>query len=83
MSITAVSRDELSKEGVFSPADLEKVAPGFTYRESQNGTPVYAIRGIGFYSEQAAVAPTVTIYQDQTPLPYARMAEGADRCNHA
>jgi iron complex outermembrane receptor protein len=76
MSITAVSRDELSKEGVFSPADLEKVAPGFTYRESQNGTPVYAIRGIGFYSEQAAVAPTVTIYQDQTPLPYARMAEG-------
>ena len=76
MSITAVSRDELSKEGVFSPADLEKVAPGFTYRQSQNGTPVYAIRGIGFYSEQAAVAPTVTIYQDQTPLPYARMAEG-------
>lgn len=76
MSITAVSRDELSKEGVFGPADLEKVAPGFTYRQSQNGTPVYAIRGIGFYSEQAAVAPTVTIYQDQTPLPYARMAEG-------
>jgi len=76
MSITAVSRDELSKEGVFSPADLEKVAPGFTYRQSQNGTPVYAIRGIGFYSEQAAVAPTVTIYQDQTPLPYARMTEG-------
>ena len=76
MSITAASRDELSKEGVFSPADLEKVAPGFTYRQSQNGTPVYAIRGIGFYSEQAAVAPTVTIYQDQTPLPYARMAEG-------
>jgi len=76
MSITAASRDELSKEGVFSPADLEKVAPGFTYRQSQNGTPVYAIRGIGFYSEQAAVAPTVTIYQDQTPLPYARMTEG-------
>jgi len=76
MSITAVSRDELSKEGVFGPADLEKVAPGFTYRQSQNGTPVYAIRGIGFYSEQAAVAPTVTVYQDQTPLPYARMAEG-------
>src|SRR5882762_11888119 len=76
MSITAASRDELSKEGVFSPADLEKVAPGFTYRQSQNGTPVYAIRGIGFYSEQAAVAPTVTVYQDQIPLPYARMTEG-------
>jgi len=76
LSITAVSGDGLAKRGIYSPADLEKIAPGFTYRQSQNGTPVFAIRGIGFYSEQAAVAPTVTIYQDQTPLPYARMAEG-------
>src|SRR6202162_6201565 len=46
MSVTAASRDELAKEGIYSPADLERVAPGFTYRQSQNGTPVYAIRGI-------------------------------------
>ncbi len=77
LSITAVTGDQLSKQGVTSAADLEKVAPGFTYRLSQNGTPVFAIRGIGFYSEQVANAPTVTIYTDQIPLPYARMAEGA------
>ena len=76
LSITAVSRDQLSKQGITSAADLEKIAPGFTYRLSQNGTPVFAIRGIGFYSEQVANAPTVTIYQDQIPLPYARMTEG-------
>ena len=77
LSITAVTGDQLARQGISGPADLEKIAPGFTYRQSQNGTPVFAIRGIGFYSEQAAVAPTVTIYTDQVPLPYARMAEGA------
>ena len=77
LSITAVTGDQLVKQGISSPADLEKIAPGFTYRQSQNGTPVFAIRGIGFYSEQVANAPTVTIYTDQIPLPYARMAEGA------
>src|SRR5712672_3635822 len=76
LSVTAATGDQLRLLGVNSAADLEKIVPGFTYRQSQNGTPVYAIRGIGFYSEQAAVAPTVTIYQDQTPIPYARMAEG-------
>ncbi|WP_176594218.1 TonB-dependent receptor [Sphingobium sp. EM0848] len=77
LSITAVTGDQLGKQGISSAADLEKIAPGFTYRQSQNGTPVFAIRGIGFYSEQVANAPTVTIYTDQIPLPYARMAEGA------
>ncbi len=76
LSVTAATGDQLSLLGINSAADLEKIVPGFTYRQSQNGTPVFAIRGIGFYSEQAAVAPTVTIYQDQIPLPYARMAEG-------
>jgi len=77
LSITAASGEQLAKQGITGPADLEKIAPGFTYRLSQNGTPVFAIRGIGFYSEQVANAPTVTIYADQIPLPYARMAEGA------
>ncbi len=77
LSITAATGDQLAKQGVSTPADLEKIATGFTYRQSQNGTPVFAIRGIGFYSEQVANAPTVTIYTDQIPLPYARMTEGA------
>jgi iron complex outermembrane receptor protein len=77
LSITAATGEQLAKQGITGPADLEKIAPGFTFRLSQNGTPVFAIRGIGFYSEQVANAPTVTIYTDQIPLPYARMAEGA------
>jgi outer membrane receptor protein involved in Fe transport len=77
LSITAATGDQLIKQGVNDPADLEKVVPGFTYRLSQNGTPVFQIRGVGFYDEQVAVAPAVTIYIDQVPLPYGRMTEGA------
>src|SRR5712671_6528265 len=75
LSITAATGDQLVKQGVNEPADLEKVVPGFTYRLSQNGTPVFQIRGVGFYDEQVAVAPAVTIYVDQVPLPYGRMTE--------
>jgi outer membrane receptor protein involved in Fe transport len=77
LSISAVSADQLAQQDVTTPADLEKIVPGFTYRLSQNGTPIFQIRGIGFYDEQLAVAPAVTIYVDQVPLPYGRMAEGA------
>jgi len=77
LSITAVTGEQLIKQGVTEPADLEKVVPGFTYRLGQNGTPVFQIRGVGFYDEQVAVAPAVTIYIDEVPLPYGRMTEGA------
>lgn len=77
VSITAVSGEMLAKQNVTSTADLERIAPGFTYRLSQNGTPVFAIRGIGYYSESVAVAPAVTVYTDQVPLAYARMTAGA------
>jgi iron complex outermembrane receptor protein len=77
LSITAVTGDQLAKQGVVSPADLAKVVPGFTAQTSQYGAPVYQIRGIGFFDNQVAAGPTVTIYTDQAPLPYAFMAAGA------
>ena len=77
MSITAASGQTLARRRIESVADLEKIAPGFSYSQSQNGTPVFSVRGIGFYSETIAAASTVTVYEDQIPLPYARMTEGA------
>ena len=77
LSISAVTGDELVARGVVSVADLEKVVPGFTYRQSSYGSPVFSIRGIGFYDEQVAIGPTVSTYIDQAPLPYSRMTEGA------
>lgn len=77
LSITAVGQAELAARGVVSVADLEKIVPGFTYRQSSYGSPVFSIRGVGFYDEQVAIGPTVSTYVDQVPLPYSRMTEGA------
>ena len=77
MSITAVTGGQLEKQGITRVDDLAKVAPGFTYQPSDYGTPVYSIRGIGFKSDSVAVAPTVSVYVDQVPLPYSVMTPGA------
>ena len=77
VSITAVSGDQLLRQGVLTTADLQKVAPGFTYQQGAYGSPILTIRGIGLNDEQVAAAPTVTVYTDQIPLPYSRMTEGA------
>jgi len=77
LSITAASGAQLARQGVVKPADLEKVVPGFTYQPSSYGTPVFTIRGIGFFENSLAVAPAVSVYVDQVPLPYSQMTQGA------
>src|SRR5215204_2845581 len=77
ISITAISRDQLSKQGVNSVADLAKIVPGFTYQNSAYGVPVFTIRGIGLYDNSIGISPTVSVYVDQVPLPYLVMTPGA------
>ncbi|MFB0875835.1 MULTISPECIES: TonB-dependent receptor [unclassified Sphingobium] len=77
MSISAATGEQLAQRGVTQVADLAKVVPGFTFQPSNYGTPVYSIRGIGFFDQAVAVAPTVSVYVDQIPLPYSVMTEGA------
>ncbi|AEG50192.1 TonB-dependent receptor [Sphingobium chlorophenolicum L-1] len=77
LSITAATGDQLAKAGVNNPADLEKIVPGFSYQPSTYGTPVFTIRGIGFFDTAVAVAPAVSVYVDQVPLPFLAMTPGA------
>jgi iron complex outermembrane recepter protein len=77
VSISAVTGEALQRQGITDVADLEKIVPGFTYQPSAYGTPVYSIRGIGFLENSVAVAPTVSVYVDQVPLPYSAMTPGA------
>lgn len=77
ISITVATGEQLESEGVFSPGDLEKLVPGFTYQRSSYGVPVYTIRGVGFLDTALGVAPTVSIYVDQVPMPFSPMAAGA------
>ena len=76
LSITAVSGDQLAKQRILDPSDLERVVPGFTFQPSGYGAPVFAIRGIGFFDTAITVSPAVSVYLDQVPLPFSVEAEG-------
>ncbi|RIV80992.1 TonB-dependent receptor [Aurantiacibacter xanthus] len=77
LSITAASGDQLANQGVTDVSDLVKIVPGFNYTESAYATPVYTLRGVGFYDTSLAAKPTVSVYQDQVPIPFSIMTRGA------
>ena len=77
VSITAASGEQMARQMITDPSDLTKVAPGFSFQQSTFSTPIYSIRGIGFYDTSAGASPTVSVYVDQVPLPYSVMTRGA------
>lgn len=77
MSITAVSGDALVEKGIASVQDLVKITPGLSFAESGLGTPVYSLRGVGFFETSLAARPTVSVYVDEAPLPFSIMSQGA------
>jgi iron complex outermembrane recepter protein len=74
MSITALSGDTLREQNIRTVQDLAQVVPGLTYAASLLDTPVYSIRGVGFYETTLAAYPDVSIYVDQVPLPLPVLA---------
>lgn len=77
MSITAVSGEQLQNMGISNVADLVKVTPGLSYVESGASTPVFSLRGVGFFDTAIGARPTVSVYVDQVPLPFSIMTSGA------
>ncbi|KMS61902.1 TonB-denpendent receptor [Sphingobium baderi LL03] len=77
MTISAFSGQQLARMGVTQPEDLAKVVPGLVYTKSSYGSPVYTLRGVGFYDYSLAATPAVTVYVDEVPLPFSRMASFA------
>ena len=77
LSITAASGEQLARRGITDATQLSKVVPGFTFQESSYGTPIFTIRGVGFFDGYLGAGPTVTAYVDQVPLPYSIMTRGA------
>ncbi|MES2493380.1 MAG: TonB-dependent receptor [Pseudomonadota bacterium] len=70
LSITAVTADTLVKANITSASELQKVVPGFTFTDSPRGTPVFAIRGIGFQDSTVGSASTVATYVDEVSIPF-------------
>ncbi len=76
MSIQATSGEALLEAGINDVSQLGKVTAGFFANESIYQTPVYTIRGIGFQDSALGAGPTVSVYMDQVPLPFAAMTQG-------
>jgi outer membrane receptor protein involved in Fe transport len=77
MAITAVSGATLLDAGVRDTSGLTRIDPSFVYVPSSYGTPVYSIRGVGFYDTALGATPAVTVYLDQVPIPYSIMTSAA------
>jgi outer membrane receptor protein involved in Fe transport len=73
LTIAALSADALEKANVKSVEDLTKLVPGLTYTRSAYSTPVYTLRGVGFYDTSLGASPAVSVYVDQVPLAFPAM----------
>jgi outer membrane receptor protein involved in Fe transport len=70
LTIAAVGADTLTERAIMSPADIAQAVPGLSYTNSANNTPVYTLRGVGFYDTSLGSYPTASVYVDQVPLPF-------------
>jgi iron complex outermembrane recepter protein len=77
LTITAVSGDKLFQSGITSTSDLAKVVPGLTAQQSPFNTPIYTLRGVGFFEFSLATPPTVAVYTDEVALPFSAMTKAA------
>jgi iron complex outermembrane receptor protein len=75
LSVTAISGDKMRQLGIGNVADLALHVPGLTYAPSLSTSPVYTLRGIGFFESTLAAYPDVSLYIDQAPLPFPIMAD--------
>jgi outer membrane receptor protein involved in Fe transport len=77
-TITALGADTLEKQGIKSLDDLAKSVPGLTYAGTDVGTPVFTLRGVGFYDYSLGGYPTTSVYVDEVPLPFPVMTTHAN-----
>ena len=76
MSITAVTGDQLVEKGVTNVSDLTRVEPSLQFSQTAYGTPIYTIRGIGYYEESLSASSAVAVYQDEVAYPFPVMTKG-------
>lgn len=70
LTITAISGAALQERKITSLADVALSIPGLAFAPSNTGTPILTLRGVGFNESSLGVYPAVSLYVDQTPLPF-------------
>ncbi len=76
MAITAATGAMLKADGITDVSDLTRIEPSLQASQSQNDTPVYTLRGVGYFEQSLAATPTVSVYQDEVPIPLSPMGRG-------
>jgi len=77
MSISAFSNEQLNDRGIDQIQDFAQSVPAFNYSESRVGTPIYTLRGVGFNDVALGGRPTVSVYHDEVPVPFAIETTGS------
>ncbi|ETI63484.1 hypothetical protein C100_12610 [Sphingobium sp. C100] len=70
VTATVISGDSLQQQGISSLEEVANHVPSLSYAAAPNGTPVYTLRGVGFYESSISAYPSVSIYVDEVPLPF-------------
>src|SRR5712671_4762168 len=70
LTIKALSGAQLEQQHVASLEGLAGAVPGLTFTQTDSNTPVYTLRGIGFYDTTLGAYPSVSVYLDQAPLSF-------------
>ena len=73
LTINALGAGQLEQQHVTSIQDLAAVVPALDYTRTSTNTPVYTLRGIGFYDTTLGAYPSVSVYLDQAPLSFPVM----------
>lgn len=69
-TVAVVSGDALKARQITSLADLAQAVPGLSFTNSAGNTPVFTLRGIGFYETSLSAYPAVSVYVDEVALPF-------------
>lgn len=74
LTVSVLSGEDLAEKKITSLADIAATVPGLSYSASENNTPVFTLRGIGFNEAALAAYPTVSVYSDEAPLAFTVLA---------
>lgn len=77
ITVAVVSGNDLQNRQINSLADLANATPSLSFTNSANGTPVYTLRGVGFYETSLGAYPTVSTYVDEAPLAFPILSSHA------
>jgi iron complex outermembrane recepter protein len=76
-TVTVVTAETLRDQHISTPADVADLVLGLTYANTQFNTPVYTLRGVGYFENSLAAYPAVTVYADEMPFQFSVLAKHA------